>query len=211
VFESNPFAGAVNGSLWTLPVEVAMYAVVLALGVCGLLRPRLVAAAWVAFLLMHYRLADALGISKWVLFDALPLFHFFKLGAFFVAGSAMYLFRDRLRFHPGIAVALLAALVATVHTPAGPLTMHLALPWLVLHFAQMRVPGLAAFGRHGDFSYGIYVLAFPVQQATIATIGPQAGLAAFVAVSFAITLALSVVSWRLVEAPALRLKAKRPA
>ena len=38
VFEDNPIAGAVNGPLWSLPVEVFAYAVLAALGMAGLLR-----------------------------------------------------------------------------------------------------------------------------------------------------------------------------
>jgi peptidoglycan/LPS O-acetylase OafA/YrhL len=39
-FASNPTAGVVNGSLWTLPVEMEMYLGVAALGVLGLFAAR---------------------------------------------------------------------------------------------------------------------------------------------------------------------------
>ena len=38
VFETNPYPDAVNGSLWTLPVEACCYAMAAALGSLGLLR-----------------------------------------------------------------------------------------------------------------------------------------------------------------------------
>ena len=40
VFDDNVYAGAVNGSLWSLPVEVFAYAVLAVLGVTGMLRHR---------------------------------------------------------------------------------------------------------------------------------------------------------------------------
>ena len=40
VFEANPVAHGVNGSLWTLPYEVACYACLAVVGVAGLLTKR---------------------------------------------------------------------------------------------------------------------------------------------------------------------------
>ena len=39
-FKTNPFPNAVNGSLWTLPVELRLYVAVAILGVCGVLARR---------------------------------------------------------------------------------------------------------------------------------------------------------------------------
>ena len=52
VFTTNPYGSAVNGSLWTLPVEVTAYVATLVFGVTGLLarRRELVAAAIVLLL-----------------------------------------------------------------------------------------------------------------------------------------------------------------
>lgn len=55
----------------------------------------------------------------------------------------------------------------------------------------------------GDYSYGLYIYAFPVQQ-TLASLVPGIGVAGLFLASAAITLALAVVSWRFVEAPMLR-------
>lgn len=54
IFNTNPYPNAVNGSLWTLPIEVTMYLLVLILGICKLLSPRgcgllILAFAWLYF------------------------------------------------------------------------------------------------------------------------------------------------------------------
>ena len=57
----------------------------------------------------------------------------------------------------------------------------------------------------GDVSYGLYIYAFPVEQALVA-LHPHLGWGALVLSSLAATYLLALASWRLVERPSLRLK-----
>ena len=75
--------------------------------------------------------------------------------------------------------------------------------WLAI-----RLP-LQRFDAKGDFSYGLYVYAFPVEQMLALYKFYRFGLVAFVAASLVITTALAVVSWKFIEAPCLRLKSLR--
>ena len=61
------------------------------------------------------------------------------------------------------------------------------------------------FSKYGDFSYGIYIYAFPIQQLVIMNI-PDISPMKLTTYSFGITLALSVFSWFYVERPILKLK-----
>jgi peptidoglycan/LPS O-acetylase OafA/YrhL len=45
VFTANPFGASINGSTWTIPLEVQMYVWVLLLGLIGLLTRRALFAA----------------------------------------------------------------------------------------------------------------------------------------------------------------------
>ena len=92
VFLENPRAGGVNGSLWTLPVEVRMYAIVALLGVVGALRKRMVfnivallIAAWYFLLPEHFLLLHKLGHAR--------------LGLYFLLGALFYMNRDKLVLH----------------------------------------------------------------------------------------------------------------
>jgi peptidoglycan/LPS O-acetylase OafA/YrhL len=58
----------------------------------------------------------------------------------------------------------------------------------------------------GDVSYGIYVYAFPVQQSVAAVWGSSLTPLTMFAVAFPITYACALLSWRVIERPALRLK-----
>jgi peptidoglycan/LPS O-acetylase OafA/YrhL len=81
----------------------------------------------------------------------------------------------------------------------------ITIPYAVLTIGLARTPYVARTARFGDFSYGLYLYAFPVQQLVIDVWGVH-GTAANFLVVLAITLLLAVLSWHLVERPALALK-----
>jgi peptidoglycan/LPS O-acetylase OafA/YrhL len=65
---------------------------------------------------------------------------------------------------------------------------------------------LARFDKKGDFSYGTYIYAFPVQQG-MALLGIQEkGFAPYFISSLLLTSVFAFLSYRLIEAPCLRLK-----
>jgi peptidoglycan/LPS O-acetylase OafA/YrhL len=76
---------------------------------------------------------------------------------------------------------------------------------LVLALAYLPGGFIRHFNRFGDYSYGLYIYAFPVQQ-SIAALIPGVGVAAMIALSFVVSLLLSIMSWHLIEKRALALK-----
>jgi peptidoglycan/LPS O-acetylase OafA/YrhL len=80
------------------------------------------------------------------------------------------------------------------------------LPYLTIYLAHLKIPRLSGFGRYGDFSYGIYIFSFPVQQLMMHWLDPHLSLPAFMAISLITSIAIAAVSWYLIESPALRLK-----
>ena len=87
-----------------------------------------------------------------------------------------------------------------------PLAVPLAGAYLLL-FVAFR-PGLAAanFARRGDFSYGLYLYAFPVQMLLARWFRPALTPTGLFLAASAITLGFAFLSWHLVERPFLRLK-----
>jgi peptidoglycan/LPS O-acetylase OafA/YrhL len=76
---------------------------------------------------------------------------------------------------------------------------------VVAYHPQLR---WRAFNRLGDYSYGLYIFSFPIQQILIAKLGsPVASSPILVlTMAFPLTLALAAMSWHLVERPMLRFK-----
>jgi peptidoglycan/LPS O-acetylase OafA/YrhL len=80
-----------------------------------------------------------------------------------------------------------------------------------MYLAFMKVPHLHLATRWGDFSYGVYLYAFPVQQMVMSMERRQPRWMAFplyVGICSAITLGLAMLSWFFVEKPMLKLKKK---
>lgn len=202
VFESNVYPKAVNGSLWTLPVEIRLYVV------CGLtyyiLRSRytapvlavagLLAATWI---LPTYG-SGARNSTYWIA-------HY---GYYFFAGSALYVWRDRIPLH-GIIVAVLTALtISTLQTPFYPFAEAVMLPYTVMWLVFPDLGGRqgGALMRIPDISYGLYIYGFPVQQTVSHLYGQTLPFFACMLLSLAAATVLAVLSWYLVEKPCLKLK-----
>ncbi len=200
-FATNPFPHGVNGSLWTLPIELRLYVVIALAGTIGLVGRR---CLWLAALLA----AGALFFARP---DLLPLEPndgvTRNLVLLFMLGSVACAWRASLPVSlAGLGVALALVVANPFALGRGAL-----FPWL-LAYAVLVVayhPRLTwrAFNRVGDYSYGLYIYAFPLQQTLVARLPGLEPLALF-AWSLPLTLALSVASWHLLEQPALGLKSR---
>jgi peptidoglycan/LPS O-acetylase OafA/YrhL len=88
----------------------------------------------------------------------------------------------------------------------GPASLAL-LAYVLLTFALHPKLRFAAFNRIGDYSYGLYVYAFPIQQALV-HVQRDLGPIALFAAAFALTLLVAIASWHGMEKPALGLKSR---
>lgn len=204
VFENVPFKGAVNGSLWSLPYEVRMY-----LGM---------ALAWLPFL-RWWRRADPqrafgilLGFSLLVLL-ALVILHrpgegaLLKLAYMYVAGATMYLFRDQVPLSPVamVAAAPLLVIAAGIGSSAFYLTYVIIWPYFLVCLAYIPSGPIRRYNLLGDYSYGMYIYAFPVQQALISAL-PGLTPIPLIGLSFLLTMLCAVLSWHGLERKALAAK-----
>lgn len=204
VFQSAPLKNEFNGSLWTMPVEVRMYlylAVVwFALAVAPALRLKAMrfvlpmsAAALLAIVLNARLIQGAPNGANIRVF-------------MFLYGSSLYLWRDRIPIGPWLLAGLVAGLaLASFDKTIFFVVYVLALAPLVLHLVYVPRGRIRSFNDWGDYSYGVYIYAFPVQQ-TLALLFPAMSLAAMMASSAVVSAAIAIVSWKLIEERALALK-----
>ncbi len=209
MFASNPFPAAVNGSLWTLPYEVRCYAVIAVLGLAGLLGGWRVTAAVTGLAavasLVLWELRALAGSWNGIV---VALAQQAELFVPFGLGMLAWLRRDsvslgRLPLFGGL-VILAAATQTTLFSLLAAYAMLLIVPTLA--YAAAAWP--RQITATGDYSYGLYLYAFPVQQTLVALL-PGLGIAAQILLALPVTLALAALSWHFVERPALALKAGR--
>lgn len=200
-FAGNPLPHDVNGSLWTLPIELRLYLAVLVAGVIGILARRW---SWLAIVV-----AAAAVFAAWPAGFPLspnePVVR--ELALTFALGSLACVWRDRI---PLSLAAAAAALLLVLWNPWGlgrgalfaPLLVYLTL--VLAYHPRLRWP---SFNRIGDYSYGLYVYSFPLQQTLMQRLPTLEPMQLF-ALSMGAGLAVAAVSWHFLERPALALKSR---
>ena len=129
VFESNPYPGIVNGSLWTLPWELRMYAL---LGLTWLASrgfrssgDRLLNVALVTLAL--------LGVLVQLSHPDSPTAH---LVFMFFSGASYHVLRRHVTYRLGAAAVCAAAMaISTLYRPAFLVTYHLFLGYILFTLA----------------------------------------------------------------------------
>lgn len=212
VFTKNIYPIAVNGSLWSLPVEFLMYIfvpIILLHKTAARFRvftvTILLATASLYFLHgagIHYN--TNLGFFVFSLRSALDV------APYFFIGSSLRLLAPRLR--PDIQVAVLIsgiALLIPTRSFYPELALYLVLPYTIIAFAQAKPAQFAFIDRIGDLSYGVYLFGFPFQQLVVQVFGTAHHPLMTCALALPPTLVCAYLSWHLVERRCIALKPKR--
>jgi len=204
LFQSNA-VHAVNGALWTLKIEVMFY---VALPIIAFLCMRL--GRWQTLTALYVlSIAYALGMEHLSRETGREVYvqlarQFPGQLSYFLAGAACYYFLDTFSryWRWGVPVALALLLVPLPH--AVDITLEPAALGVFVAYLAVGARYLGNFGRYGDFSYGIYIVHFPVLQTLIALGLFEVNAYAGLGVATVLVLAAALASWHLVEKPFLR-------
>ena len=204
---------AVNGSLWTIGIEGWCYVGVAVLGACGLLvrRRTMATAFWVVIaisvVMLLGRWEPSSRLSRRAFYAFKEVFAYpdelARLFPYFIAGMVFYLYRDQIPLSPRLlAFAALLLLAAALIPTTGvailfPIAGTYVLFWLAFH----PLPGVADWAQRvgGDYSYGVYLCAFPIQQFVAMKLGPGASPYSLFMISLPLSLFAGVVSWHTCE------------
>jgi peptidoglycan/LPS O-acetylase OafA/YrhL len=207
VFEKNPYAAAINGSLWTIGFEFLFY-----VGLSSLFflknRPvvfkTLLAIGFITLFFGKTFLFKALG------FVALSEKPYLNLAIYFLSGSLLAAFKiEDFKNRKALFVVGIAGITAAIFFNFFNTAEFLFLPLVVLPFGIASTRFINETGRAiGDLSYGMYIYGFPVAQ----------GLAYYFTLnavemmifSLLITSICAYFSWHLIEKKALKLKKLQP-
>ena len=214
VFASNPEPKYVNLSLWTIPYELECYVALIGATVIGLVRRSRMFVAALLGLHGAVFLWDGLNLKKGMagfqdalnngvigVDESMPPR---VLVLAFLSGVALHIWRDRLVLSSGC-MALAAALTAVLLTfPIGAYFVSLPAAYLTICLGLMNPP------RHwivksGDYSYDVYLYAFPIQQ-TVVHLGPSLGPVEVFLIAAPLCFLAATFSWHVIEKPCLALR-----
>jgi peptidoglycan/LPS O-acetylase OafA/YrhL len=190
----------VNGSLWTLFFEVSCYVGLVIAGLLTGYKP-----ARFPIFLLAYAAAYALIVTR-VVSRLSP--DFATLSLPFVLGMAGYYYRAKAPLSWSALVGLIAT--AWLARSTGVLFYEatiLVLAYGALCFGGLQHAPLLRYNRLGDYSYGMYIFGWPVQQILVARF-PGIAPVPLMTGALLLTLPLAIASWTFVEEPALRWKGR---
>ena len=206
VFAGNPWKYAVNGSLWTLPYEVRMYAMLaIILFSVDWIQDRLGGNGAAKYVLLIIAiLAVTANIANH--FSTYTSVQFIHLLTMFFIGATCYAWRERFYLSVRTFLIFLTLVLIASFDPKIFFVLYvISLPYLMLFIAYVPSGRIRNFNKIGDYSYGMYIYAFPVQQSIGATI-PGISVGMMIITSFSVALILSVLSWHLIEKRCLKFK-----
>lgn len=196
VFEHSKYPLA-NGSIWTIRYELIMYAMLLAAGLCGLFRHKLFATGVLVAVLMvsmfFPQTIQLIGLLNVDIGGRLP--------AFFAFGALLALYKDQASIDIRIVCGLILFAWIFRHGAAFQFMFYPA--FLMTALWLMTTGPIRALRLPGDFSYGVYVFGWPIQQVMAADF-PQFGVHGNQVGTIAVSLALASFSWFVVEKPCIR-------
>lgn len=205
VFEDNPLKGSINGSLWTIAYEFTCYLVIALVGVLSILKRKY----GIVIILLGLILVDIFFKEQWnsIVIPVLGIdFKTLTPGLlFFLAGAAYYKYRSEVPFNL-LGVLLSFAILYLLRDTTFYFSISiLVFPYLVLSIVFMPIPFLNKVGKYGDFSYGIYLYAFPIQQILALFFYPKISGPILILLTLLCLAIFSFLSWNLVEKPAINL------
>lgn len=171
VFENNPYPNAVNGSLWSLPIEVFMY-IMVPIVVLTIFKKKLKQNFIMMFIftsvfciaqILHLRffLDKHLIIYGSDLAQAMDLIPFYMIGMLFT-------FEDMKRYLNIQAAIILLILCSSIKTSMELeyLIIYTVFPYVIFSVALIKLPffGRKFPSKRFEISYGLFLFGFPIQQ-----------------------------------------------
>lgn len=196
LFQNNPYPG-INGSLWTLYYEVLLYALVLTLGVVGLLKslPR-VSMFFVVYFVFYF--VFKILLAREGIHPGFQTLMWVQWSFPFIIGMLLYSYRSNIWLDYRILGACWLVTFLLFKSPVFVEAFVVAWSYSVFWVA-FNTPWFARqFNKLGDYSYGLYIYAFPTQE-ILAHLCKGISPVAMILVALPLALVPAVLSWHFIE------------
>jgi peptidoglycan/LPS O-acetylase OafA/YrhL len=197
VFEDAKGGPAVNGPLWSLPIEIWLYVLLFLFSVLGGRRSGFLIIIGALSLSLVWHATSPIGDFT---LGPVGAYQFARLGSFFLSGAVLAACWPYIENHAvAIGATALLAIIFIGKVLLGATIFHsLALAAIVIGLGSSRA--MAWFSKGGDASYGIYIFAWPLQQFSLLLIN---SFWLSMLLAFLTTTALGYATWHTFERRAM--------
>ena len=198
VFENLPRT-AVNASLWTIPFELECYLAIVLLWVTRIIRFR---TALLLFVILAQVAVPAEDLISGELRDLSDAVSGRVLVVSFLWGVVLYFFRDAIRL--SVAACLIATAVAMLMLTTEISSYFVGAPaaYVTVYLGLLNPRKVGPIFR-GDYSYGLYLYSYPIQQAIASVMGDHRSWYASFFGAMLLAGLCAAFSWHCVEKPVL--------
>ena len=199
VFENLPDPSEINISIWTLRYEILGYIALALIAATGLLQRKWYGVIAGLGLLVYLTVTFGTDFRSQIPF----INHSLKLGLAFLYGSLLYVYREKVPVRFDGVVALIALAYFTndliVMEPIRIAAIAYTTVWVA--FAKTRF--LEPFKEAGDYSYGLFVIHWPIAQ-TLILVFPALSYPELIFLIIPLALSFAFFSWHFIEAPMIK-------
>ncbi len=208
-FTQLPQSG-LNNSLWTIHYEFICYLMVPLLVWLGFTKQKkwLLVLMLISYMLLCLQTLGYIFPFKQSLSGGIigNPYYYPRYFTYFLCGSCVYVFRNQIPRNAWLAVAALVLFLLSFKLKLIDAIWPLSGTYLLFFAAYHHKYIFPKFAKYGDLSYGIYLYGWPLQQLIILWLGKLLNIYTFFAIVFPIILIFAALSWKVAEAPALKLK-----
>lgn len=190
----------VNISLWTVPYELECYLILLGMALIGIFRRPLLFALGFLAIQVAIPLLDVLAVDHFEEVNRVPPR---TLILCFIAGIGVYYFRERLPLSWPLAIAAVIACFFMVQGGVWTYFIPIPIAYFTVVIGLTNPPKIPVIFS-GDYSYGMYLYAFPFQQLHIYLFPNNESWFANMAFAIPATALFACFSWWMIEKPILK-------
>jgi peptidoglycan/LPS O-acetylase OafA/YrhL len=208
-----PVYGTINGALWTIRYEFFCYLFIPLIGYLGLYRKKyfILLLFCIAFISELFQYYGDIFLFQWKEYEIIGKPDFFpRFFTYFLSGMCFYKYKDVIpRSRVLLVVSLVIMAISTFFFKGLVLTQPVFGTYILFYLAFTSTISFKSFSSLGDFSYGVYIYAWPVQQLIILYLEKHLNLSLLFILTFSVTMVLAYLSWHFIEKPFLNFKEKR--